>query len=93
MENVATDAYMTIYTSVRTGIQLHRWILLQKQLLFEIPSSKEVAQAINRLTRDSIDLLGNSDGSALLDFIEEYLYWEDPDDNEDNFSSGNVPLL
>ena len=52
-------------------------------------SSKEVAQAINRLTREGLDL-GSSDDSALLEFVEEYLCGDDHDDNEDDPSSGNV---
>ena len=38
-------------------------------------------------------LLGNSDDSTLLEFVEEYLCREDPDNNEDDFSSGKVPLV
>jgi hypothetical protein len=53
-------------------------------------SSKEVARAINRLAREGLDLLGSSDGSALFDFVEEYLCGETPDDNEDDLSSGKV---
>ena len=55
-------------------------------------SSKEVAQAINRLAREGLDLLGSSDGSALFDFVEEYLCGDDPYDNEDELSSGKVPF-
>ena len=54
-------------------------------------SSKEVARAINRLAREGLDLLGSSDGSALFDFVEEYLCGDDPDD-EDDLSSGKVPF-
>ena len=53
-------------------------------------SSKEVARAINRFAREGLDLLGSSDGSALFDFVEEYLCGDDPDDNEDDLSSGKV---
>ena len=42
-------------------------------LVFEM-SSKEVARAINRLSREGLDLLGSSDGSALFDFVEEYFF-------------------
>ena len=55
-------------------------------------SSKEVARAINRLAREGLDLLRSLDGSALFDFVEEYLCGDDPDDNEDDLSSGNVPF-
>ena len=54
--------------------------------------SKEAARAINRLTREGLDLLRSSDGSALFDFVEEYLCGDDPDDNEDELSSGKVPF-
>ena len=56
-------------------------------------SSKETAIAINRLAREGFDLLGSSDGSALLDFVEEYLCGDDPNDHEDDLSSGKVSLL
>ena len=54
--------------------------------------SKEAARAINRLTREILDILRSSDGSALFDFVEEYLCGDDPDDNEDELSSGKVPF-
>ena len=47
-------------------------------------SSKEVTQAINRLAREGLQLLGNSNSSALLDFVEEYLCGDDPDDDDDD---------
>lgn len=53
-------------------------------------SSKEVARAINRLVREGLDLLGSSDGSALFDFVEEYL--NPRRYNEDDLSSGKVPF-
>ena len=53
-------------------------------------SSKEAARAINRLAREGFDLLGTSDGSALFDFVEEYLCGDNPDDYEDDLSSGKV---
>ena len=40
-------------------------------------------RAINRLAREEFDLLGTSDGSALFDFVEEYLCGDDLDNNED----------
>ena len=55
-------------------------------------SSKEVARAINRFAREGLDLLGSSDGSALFDFVEEYLCGDNPYDNEDELSSGKVPF-
>ena len=55
-------------------------------------SSKEVARAINRFAREGLDLLGSSGGSALFDFVEEYLCGDDPYDNEDELSSGKVPF-
>ena len=39
--------------------------------------------------REGLDLLENSDSSALLDFVEEYLCGDDPEDDED-LSSGKV---
>ena len=42
--------------------------------------------------REGFDLLGASDGSALFDFVEEYLCGDDPDDYEDDLSSGKVPF-
>ena len=53
-------------------------------------SSKEVARAINRLVREGLDLLGTSDSSTLLDFVEEYLCGDDPDDDDADLSSGKV---
>ena len=55
-------------------------------------SSKEAARAINRLTREGFDLLGALDGSALFHFVEEYLCGDDPDDYEDDLSSGKAPF-
>lgn len=54
-------------------------------------SSKEVARAINRIAREGLDLLGTSDSSALLDFVEEYLCGDDGDDDDEDLSSGKVP--
>ena len=53
-------------------------------------SSKEVV--INHLAREGLDLVGSSDGYALLDFVDEYLCGNDSDDNEDDLSSGEVPF-
>ena len=46
-------------------------------------SSKEVARVINHFVREGLDLLRSSDGSALFDFVEEYLCGDDPDDQDD----------
>ena len=53
-------------------------------------SSKEAARAINHLACEGfdLDLLGTSDGSALYDFVEEYLCRDDPDNYDDKLSSG-----
>ena len=67
-------------TSTRAGISCYGWIRLREAAAFEM-SSKEVVQAINRLTREGFDLLGASDGSALFDFVE-HLCRDDPDDYE-----------
>ena len=56
-----------------------------------MPSSKEVARAINRFAREGLGLLRSSDGSAVFDFVEEYLCGDDPD-NEDDLSSDEVPF-
>ena len=60
----------------------------QRQPLSEMLSSKEVARAINRFAREGLDLLGDSNSSALLNFVEEYLC---EDDDDDDLSSGKVP--
>ena len=54
-------------------------------------SSKEVAQAINHLVWEGLDL-GSSDGSALFDYVKEHLCGDDPNDNEDELSSAKVPF-
>ena len=66
---------------------------LEKQLLFEISFSKQAARVINRLAREGFNLLGTADGSALFDFVEEYLCGDDPDNNDDELSSGKVLIL
>ena len=56
-------------------------------------SFKEAARAINRLASEGFDLLGTSDGSALYDFVEEYLCGDDSDNYDNELSSGKVPFL
>ena len=68
----------------------HRWIPLRVAAAFEMSSSKETARAINRFAREGFDLLGTSNGSALFDFVEEYLCGDNLDDYEDNLSTGKV---
>ena len=67
--------------------------LFREAAAFKMSSSKEAARAINRLASEGFDLLGTSDGSALYDFVEEYLCGDDPDNYDDELSSGKVPLL
>ena len=81
---------MTVQARVRES-SCHRWTPLREATAFDMSSSKEAARAINHLTREG-NLLGASDGSALFDFVEEYLRGDDPDDYEDDFSSGKVPF-
>ena len=71
----------------------HRRILFREAAAFEMSSSKEAARAINRLTREGFDLLGTSDGSALFDFVEEYLCGDDPVNSDGEISSGKVSFL
>ena len=44
------------------------------------------------LSCEGFDLVGSSDDSALLDFVEECLCGDDPHDNEDDLFSGKVPF-
>ena len=83
---------MTVQERARES-SCHSWTLFREAAAFEMSSSKEAAQAINRLAREGFDLLGTSDGSALFDFVEEYLCGDDPDNSDDELSSGKVPLL
>ena len=76
--------------SARGNLAVTGGLNLEKQPLFEMSSSKETARTINRLARKGFDLLGTSDGSALLDFVEEYRCGDDPDDYEDDLSSGKA---
>ena len=46
----------------------------------------------DRFAREGYDLLGSSDGPALLDFLEEFFCGDDPD-NDDGVSSGKGILL
>ena len=46
------------------------------------------ASTVNRLVKDGYDLLGSSDGPALMNFLEDYFCGDDPDDYDD--SSGKV---
>ena len=85
------NAYMTVQARARES-SCHRWIRVREAAVFEMSSSKEAARAINRLAREGFDLLGSSDGSALLDFVEEYLCGDDPDGNEDLSSGKVLPL-
>ena len=78
---------MTVSTSASGSLPSYRWILVREAAAFDM-SSKIVAQAIDRLTQEGLHLLGSSDDSALFDFVEEYLCGDDPDDNEDEHSSG-----
>ena len=56
---------------MRGSLPCYRWILVREAATFKM-SSKEVARAISRLMQEGFDL-GSSDGSALFDFVEEYL--------------------
>ena len=67
-------------------------ILFREAATFEMSSSKEAARAINRLAGEGFDL-GTSDGSALFDFIEEYLCGDDPVNSDGELSSGKVSFF
>ena len=56
-------------------------------------SSKEAAWVINRFAREGFDILGTSDGSALFDFVKEYLCGDDPVNSDGEISSRKVSFL
>ena len=75
-------------TSVHGNLPVTGELSLQRQPLSEMSSSK-VVRAINRLAREGLDLLGTS---ALLNFVEEYLCGDDPD-NDEALSSGKYRVI
>ena len=42
----------------------------------------EAVQAINRLAKDGFDLLGSTDGPALMGFLEDYFCGEEDPGNQ-----------
>ena len=80
-----------------TTIQAHMWessmILFREAAAFKMSPFKEAAPAINHLARECFDLLGASDGSALFEFVEEYLCGDDPANSDGELSSGKVSFL
>ena len=45
---------------------------------------RDAAHALNSLVRESLYLLGSSDGPALTDFLQDYFCGDDPNDTPGN---------
>ena len=55
-----------------------------KTFLCAMSKDRDAARALNSLARESLHLLGSSDGPALTDFLQDYFCGDDPNDSPGN---------